>query len=183
MRTASVSAMAKTNLYSETDESDSFDKNELSEDSDNVLDQLTAVISKKVTRPNIFINVPERPGVTLLISPNITQQQIKAWQKNAGMDSKTGLDATKFACQVIGHTTRGVFMNGEEVLEGGKSLGFASPSILKMTEASRALPDAVQKFFGLDPHVESAALTIIGAAGYGDTVEQQENPTNPSSEN
>lgn len=168
-----------TNLYSDTnDNSSSF-----SEDSDNVLTQLSAVISKKVSRPDIFINVPERPGVSILISPNITQQQIKAWQKNAGSESKTGLDATRFACQVIGHTTKGIFLNGEEVLEGGKSLGFASPAVLKMTGAARALPDAVQKFFGLDPHVESAALAIIDAAGYGDTVEQQENPTIPSSEN
>jgi len=168
-----------TNLYTE---SDNFD-NEPSLDSDNVLGQLTAVIAKKVSRPDIFINVPERPGVTLLISPNITQQQIKAWQKNAGSESKSGLDAIRFACQVIGHTTKGIYLNGDEVLEDGKSLGFASPAVLKMTGATRALPDAVQKFFGLDPHLESAALAIIDAAGYGDTVEQQENPTMPSSTN
>lgn len=168
-----------TNLYTE---SDNFD-NEPSLDSDNVLGQLTAVIAKKVSRPDIFINVPERPGVTLLISPNITQQQIKAWQKNAGSESKSGLDAIRFACQVIGHTTKGIYLNGDEVLEDGKSLGFASPAVLKMTGATRALPDAVQKFFGLDPHLESAALAIIDAAGYGDTVEQQENPTTPSSTN
>ena len=147
------------------------------EESDNVLDQLKVVIGKAVKRADIFINVPERPGVTLLISPNITQNQIKAWQKNAGSETKNGVDATKFACQVIGHSTRGIFLNGEEAFEGGKPLGFASPSILKMTGAARALPDAVQKFFGLDPHVEAAALAIIDAAGYGDTVEQQENPT------
>jgi hypothetical protein len=35
-------------------------------------------------------------------------------------------------------------------------------------------------FFGLDPHVEAAALAIIDAAGYGDTVEQTENPTKHS---
>jgi hypothetical protein len=168
-----------TNFYTD---SDTFD-NEPGLDSDNVLGQLTAVIAKKVSRPDIFINVPERPGVTLLISPNITQQQIKAWQKNAGSESKSGLDAIRFACQVIGHTTKGIYLNGEEVLEDGKSLGFASPAVLKMTGATRALPDAVQKFFGLDPHLESAALAIIDAAGYGDTVEQQENPTTPSSTN
>lgn len=150
------------------------------EESDNVLDQLKAVIEKNVKRPDILLNVPERPGVTLLISPNVTQNQIKSWQKNSGMDSKNGIDATKFACQVIGNTTQGIFLNGEEVFENGKSLGFASPSILKMTGAARALPDAVQKFFGLDPHVEAAALAIIDAAGYGDTVEQQENPTKQS---
>jgi len=169
-------------IYSDSKTFDDDDDSTLSE-SDNVLEQLTAVITKKVTRPDIFINVPERPGVTLLVSPNISQQQIKAWQKNSGSDSKNGLDAIKFACQVIGHSTRGVYLNGEEVLEAGKSLNFANPSILKMTGTTKALPDAVQRFFGLDPHLESAALAIIDAAGYGDTVEQQENPTIPSSTN
>jgi hypothetical protein len=144
---------------------------------DNVLGQLKNVIAKKVKRKPIFINVPERPGVQLLISPNITQNQIKAWQKNCGSESKNGIDATKFACTVIGNTTAGIFLNGEEVLEDGKSLGFASPSVLEMTGAKRAIPDAIQAFFGLDPHVESAALAIIDAAGYGDSVESTENPT------
>lgn len=176
-----ASVFNMTNIYSTPSKFD--DDDEILSDADNILEQLTAVIEKKVSRPEIFINVPERPGVTLLVSPNVSQQQIKAWQKNAGSDSKNGLDAIKFACQVIGHSTRGIYLNGEEVLEGGKSVGFANPSILKMTGTTRALPDAVQKFFGLDPHLESAALAIIDAAGYGDTVEQQENPTIPSSTN
>jgi hypothetical protein len=169
-----------TNLYEDSEFSNPAPAVIPDADIDNVLDQLKAVIAKKVKRPDVFISVPERPGVTLLISPNITQQQIKAWQKNAGSDSKNGIDATKFACQVIGHTTVGVFLNDEEVFEGGKPLGFASPSILKMTGASRALPDAVIAFFGIDPHVEAAALAIIDAAGYGDVIEQQENPTKQS---
>jgi hypothetical protein len=144
---------------------------------ENILGQLKNVIAKKVKRKPIFINVPERPGVQILISPNITQNQIKAWQKNCGSESKNGIDATKFACTVIGHTTSGIFFNGEEVYEDGKSLGFASPSVLEMTGTKRAIPDAVQAFFGLDPHVEAAALAIIDAAGYGDSVESTENPT------
>jgi len=147
---------------------------------DNILGQLKNVINKKVRRKEIFLNVPERPGVQLLISPNITQQQIKNWQKNCGSETKNGIDPTKFACTVIGHTTIGVYLNGEEVLEDGKSLGFASPAVLEMTGTKRAIPDAVQAFFGLDPHVESAALHIIDAAGYGDQVESTENPTTQS---
>jgi hypothetical protein len=169
-----------SNLYEPLDENISAPSFADEVDTDNVLEQLKAVVSKKVMRPEIFINVPERPGVQLVISPNITQQQLKAWQKNSGSETKNGIDATKFACQVIGHTTRGIYLNGEEVFEDGKSLGFASPSILKMTGAARALPDAVMAFFGLDPHVEAAALAIIDAAGYGDTVEQTENPTKHS---
>ena len=103
------------------------------EENDNILDQLKAVIGKVVKRPDIFINVPERPGVTLLISPNITQNQIRAWQKNAGSETKNGIDATKFACQVVGHTTRGVFLNGEEVFEGGKPFQMLSLLSLVLT--------------------------------------------------
>jgi hypothetical protein len=146
--------------------------------SETILDQLKGVISKKVSRPSIFIDVPERPGVKLLVSPNITQNQLRSWQRNCGSETKNGLDAIKFACTVIGHTTKGIYLNGEEVNEGGHPLGFASPSVMKMTGAERAIPDAVQNFFGLDPHLESAALAIIDAAGYGDTIEaEQENPT------
>jgi hypothetical protein len=114
-----------TNFYSDKTElsasTPSFDGAD-----ENVLDALKAVISKKVQRDDIFLNVPERPGVTLLVSPNVTQNQIKAWQKNSGSESKSGIDATKFACQVIGHTTKGIFLNGEEVFEDGKSLGSVS---------------------------------------------------------
>ena len=40
-----------------------------------------------------------------------------------------------------------------------------------MTNTTRPIPECVQAFFGLDPHVESAALAIMDAAGYGDDVE------------
>lgn len=145
---------------------------------ESILDQLKEVISKKVSRPEILIDVPERPGVKLRISPNISQNQLKSWQRQCGSESKSGLDGVKFACTVIGQTTRGIILNGVEVFEDGRPLGFASPSVLSMTGASRAIPECVQGFFGLDPHLESAALAIIDAAGYGDTIEaEKENPT------
>lgn len=137
-----------------------------------VLEQLKETISKKVERPAIYIEIPERPGVTIKVSPNITQNQLRAWRKNAGEDSKTGLDATKFACAVVGHTTQAICMNGTEVTnDDGIYLTFASPEIMAMTNTTRPLPDCVREFFGIDPHVEAAALAIMEAAGYSDTVE------------
>lgn len=137
-----------------------------------VLDQLKATISKKVERPHIYIEVPEREGVTIKVSPNINQNQLRAWRKNAGEDSKTGLDPTKFACQVVGHTTEAICINGVEVTnEDGIMLTFASPEIMQMTNTTRPLPDCVREFFGIDPHVEAAALAIMEHAGYSDTVE------------
>lgn len=146
-----------------------------------VLSQLKEIVNKKVKRDEVFIEVPERNGVKILISPNITQNQLKAWQKTAGAETKNGIDATKFACLVLANTTTGVFLNNKEVLDdGGDSIGFASPVMLEMTGAGRAV-EAVSAFFGLDPHVEAAALAVLDAAGYGDTIETiKENPTNQS---
>lgn len=137
-----------------------------------VLDQLKQVISKKVERDPVFIEVPERPGVTIRISPNITQHQLRAWRKNSGEETKHGMDATKFACFVVGSTCNGIFINGEQVVnDDGIGLTFASEAILEMTETTRPVPDCVRAFFGIDPHVEAAALAVLEAAGYSDTVE------------
>lgn len=142
-------------------------------DEPTVLDRLRKELAKKVERPEIFIDVPERPGVSLRISPNITQHQMRSWRKNSGESTKNGFDPTKFACYVLGHTCTGTFFDGEEALDSeGFPLTFASADILEMTNASRPIPECVQSFFGIDPHVESAALTIMDAAGYGDEVEQ-----------
>jgi hypothetical protein len=147
------------------------------------LQRLKETISKKVERPEIIINVPERPGVQLRIRPNITQQQMKAWRRNAGEDTKAGMDATKFACYLVGHTTDGILIDGEEVHDDeGHELNFASREVLKMTDTTRPVPDAVREFFGVDPHIEAAALTILDAAGYSDTVDAVD-PTMTSSKN
>lgn len=137
-----------------------------------VLDQLKQVLAKKVERDAVFIEVPEREGITIEVSPNITQHQLRAWRKNAGEDTKNGLDATKFACSVVGHTCIGIYINGEQVTnEDGVGLTFGSDAIMEMTGTTRPVPDCVRAFFGIDPHVESAALAILEAAGYSDTVE------------
>jgi hypothetical protein len=147
------------------------------------IERLRSVIKKKVERNPVLIPVPERPGVSVKVSPNITQSQMKNWRKNAGEDSRNGLDATKFACLVVGHTTVGIYIDDEEVFdENGNFLNFAHPLILEMTETTRPVPDAVRALFGVDPHVESAALAILDAAGYSDTVAAVD-PTKESSTN
>lgn len=145
-----------------------------------LLSQLRDTLKKKVERQPVLLEVPERPGLKLKISPNISQNQMKAWRKNAGEDTKNGIDATKFATQVIAFTTIGFYLNGEEVFDDdGNALGFAHPLVKEMTDASRPWPDAVVKLFGLDPHVEAAALSIMEAAGWGEAVDADgENPTN-----
>jgi len=136
------------------------------------LQRLRKTISAKVERPLVLLEVPDRPDVCLRISPNISQKAMKSWRKNAGEDTKKGLDPTIFASYVIGHTTVGIEIDGEEVLDDdGHSLNFASADILQSTGTTRPVPDAVLAFFNTDPHVESAALAILEAAGYGETVD------------
>lgn len=148
-----------------------------------ILDQLTIAIRKKVERPIVHMTVPERPNVKLIISPNISQNQIRSWRKSAGEDTKSGMDALRFACMVVGSTTRGMLFNDEEVRDqDGNELTFASDSIMEMTETTRPQPDCVRAFFGVDPHVESAAVAILEAAGYSDTVDT-EDPSKESSTN
>lgn len=145
-----------------------------------LLDRLKETVTKKIERPVVRLAVPERPGVSLRISPNITQQQMRAWRRNSGEDSKAGMDATKFAAYVVGHTTIGILFNDEEVYDDdGHGLNFASRVVLDMTSAARPVPDAVIALFGIEPHVEAAALSILDAAGFSDNVDT-EDPTKES---
>jgi hypothetical protein len=177
--------MSNNELYTSPEESKKAPKQEKVEKKGELtlLDQLTAAVKRKVERPVVHLNVPERPNVKLIISPNISQNQIRSWRKSAGEDTKNGMDALRFACLVVGHTTRGIMFDDQEVRDSdGNELTFASDLILQMTETTRPQPDCVRAFFGVDPHVESAAVAILEAAGYSDTVDT-EDPMKESSTN
>lgn len=73
---------------------------------------------------------------------------------------------------MVGHTCTGIFVDGEQAVnDDGIGYTFASQPIMEMTNTTRPVPDCVRAFFGIDPHVEGAALAILEAAGYSDTVE------------
>lgn len=147
----------------------------------NVLDELKKVIQKKVERAVVEIEVPERPGVSIRVSPNITQHQLKSWRKQAGDETKNGMDTIRFACSVVGHTTTAIIFGNEVVTdENGVNLTFASPEILAMTNTTRPLPDCVKAFFGIEPHIEAAAVAIMEAAGYGDSIDAVDPTMKPS---
>ena len=137
-----------------------------------VLDQLKDEISKEVTRPEIEMAVPERKGVSVRFSPNITNEQLKAWRRNSTNRKTDELDSIKFSCYVVGQTVTGIYFNDELVLDDdGNAITFASPVVLEMTGTDRPLPDAIRAFYAVDPHLESTALKILDFAGYGDDVD------------
>lgn len=142
-----------------------------------VLDQLKEEISKEVTRPDIEMPVIERKGVTVRFSPNITNDQLKAWRRNATNRKTEELDSIKFSCYVVGQTVAGIYFNDELVLDdNGNIVTFASPVMMEMTGTDRPLPDAIRAFYAVDPHLEAVALKILDYAGYGDDAEV-EDPT------
>lgn len=142
-----------------------------------VLDQLKEEIGREVTRPDIEMPVPERKGVTVRFSPNITNDQLKAWRRNSTNRKTEELDSIKFSCYVVGQTVTGIYFNDELVLDDeGNAITFASPVVMEMTGTDRPLPDAIRAFYAIDPHLESTALKILDYAGYGDDLET-EDPT------
>jgi hypothetical protein len=148
----------------------------------NVLESLKKLVQDKVRRGDVHIAIPERPGVMIRVSPNISQNQLKSWRRNAGEERKGGMDTMRFSTNLIAATTTGILVNDEIVTDdNGVELTFASPEIMAMTNTNRPHPDCVLAFFGLEPHVESAAVAIIEAAGYGDNVDALD-PTKRSSE-
>lgn len=137
-----------------------------------VLDKLRGELSKKVRRPDIYLEVPERPDMVVRYSPNMSQQQVRAWRRNAGEDTKKGMDATVFACLVLGNTCTGIMLDGELVTDdAGEALGFGSDEIMQMVDADR-VQDSIRAIYVVEPHIEATALAVMEAAGFNDSVEQ-----------
>ena len=144
----------------------------------NILDSLRAEIKRKVARPTISMEVPERPNLTVRFSPNIRQEQIAEWRKRAGDGTKKGMSTTHFSCLIIANTCTGIYLNGEEVLdEAGNPVVFSSETMISMTGTARVV-EAIRSVYAVDPHVDMTALKILEAAGYGDDLDAEENPTN-----
>jgi len=140
-----------------------------------VLEMLREEVAREVNREDVFINVPERKGVTVSFSPNIANEQLKAWRRNATNRKTDELDSVKFACYVVGQTVTGIYFNDELVLDDqGNAITFASPAMMEMTNTDRPLPDAIRAFYAIDPHLEAVALKILDHAGYGDDVEDED---------
>jgi len=140
-------------------------------DEPTLLAQLKSTLAQDVRRPDILVEVPERKNMIIRYSPNITQHQIRAWRRGSGDNRKEGMDAVRFACHVLANTCTGILINGQEVTENGEPVTFSHEVVMQMVGAPRVF-DCVRAVYGLDPHVEAAALAVLDAAGFNDDVEQ-----------
>lgn len=144
---------------------------ELAGDEPTLLAQLKSTLAKDVRRSDILVEVPERKSMVVRYSPNITQHQIRAWRRGSGDSRKEGMDAVRFACHVLANTCTGILINGQEVTDNGEPVTFSHDVVMQMVGAARVF-DCVRAVYGLDPHVEAAALAVLDAAGFNDDVEQ-----------
>lgn len=145
-----------------------------------LLDQLRNVIEQEVRRPDIEIPIPDRPGVSVVFSPNVSEPDLKLWRKQAGDGKKDGMDFLKFSTVIIGQTCEAILFGGEEVTDSeGNSLNFASREILDMVDEEAPIPNGIRRFWGSDPHLQASALKILDEAGWGEEAEavERENPT------
>lgn len=173
--------MADYTYGGDADAPESLLDDEASTTAPTLLSKLEEIIVQEVSRPHFLLEVPERPGVTIKINPNFRDEQLKAWRKWAGDGRKGGMDATKFAARLVAQTTIGILVGGEEVLtQDNAPVSFASREVLAMTDCTKPYPDAVIRFFGLEPHVETAALIILEKAGYGDDVDEVDPSEDPT---
>lgn len=148
------------------------------QDEPTLLSALKNSLSKKVARPDILLEVPERPEMVIRYSPNITQHQIKQWRRNSGDGRKEGLDGVRFSCHVLANTCTGILLQGQEVTENGAPVTFSHESVMQMLGVGKVF-DCVRETYGIDPHVEAAAIAVLDAAGFNDSVDQVD-PTKAS---
>jgi len=148
------------------------------QDEPTLLSALKSTLSRKVAREDILLEVPERPQMIIRYSPNITQHQIKQWRRNSGDGRKEGLDGVRFSCHVLANTCTGILLDGQEVTENGVPMTFNHDTVMQMLGVGKVF-DCVREVYGLDPHVEAAAIAVLDAAGFNDSVDQVD-PTKAS---
>lgn len=141
------------------------------------LQRLRERVQETTAKPPILIPVLARDGVAVKFEVNIPHEKVKEWRKKAGYDTKQGFDGFTFAMLVVANSCRGIYIDDEEVIVDDHPVSFASPEIMEMVEATRPFPDCVRKLYCVDPHIEATASKILDLAGYGDSVEEQEDPS------
>ena len=121
----------------------------------------------KVDRAPIEIPIPDKPGWTLRIKPQIDDSQMRRWTKTAaGTDGN--VDQLTLSRLVIAELCIAICKDGEPVLDAdGAPLSFGSPELRdgspSLKRASNA--DMVSAIFGNPVHVMQAGQVITEAVG------------------
>lgn len=124
------------------------------------------------------IEVPERPGWSVVYSKGITNEALKSWRKRA----KEGKDVNelRLACIVLGNQCRRLIRNGVTITAGSpEPVTFRDAEFHALYGVDSAR-DAIRAFYGLDGHVLMAATRVVEAAGYGAELDDADEVADPT---
>jgi hypothetical protein len=112
----------------------------------------------------------------VVFSPNINQEQMTRWRKQAGEGRKDGLNFLKLSTIILGQTCEEIRIHGEAVEDAEENkVTFASQEILDMVNEVEPIPHGIKRFWANDAHLQASALKVLEMAGWGD--EADANPT------
>jgi hypothetical protein len=145
------------------------------------LEQLREDLGREVELPEVTLPVGTRPGYAVRYRTDVSQGQLDAWRKAAKDRRRAdGFAGERFASLILANTCQAIVRGGRVVTEDGEPVTFRSREFLDLTGVNRAA-DAVQKFYGADAHVDSAARSVLLEAGWGDdviaTLDDEQGPT------
>lgn len=135
------------------------------------INSLRDALKTKVTLERVTLDIPQRPGISIIADPNlVNQQKIDLWnRKSKDKKAMGGTDSKKFAEHVLIATVVGVKFNGEEALDNsGSSMTFYNKELWSMLGVQHPV-FAVGNLIGPDGHVLQLGNRIIEAAGYEQT--------------
>lgn len=153
------------------------------------LDILRKAIEEEVRPDDLILPVPTRRHIKLAYNTAIDGEKFQMWQRRCVVKKgSTDVDVLKLSCIVLANQCKAVLVdhNGTdtEVLgDDGQSLNFTHPDFRNMLLAKRpngvanSSTQLVRDLFASDGHLLSAAREVIEAAGYGEELDEFEDPT------
>lgn len=144
-----------------------------------LLADLRAELSEQVEHKPLTLKVPNRPGYSVRYSTDIEYRRLQMITKRAQDKGLGGTDLVKWSCSVLATFCESVVRHGEDVLDDGQPVTFASKMLQEAVGTFEAVA-CIRKFYGEDGDIMAAASTLVTAAGLDrESLEGEETEPDP----
>lgn len=143
---------------------------------------LEADIAAEIAPPVEVLEVPYRPGYTVVYSCGIDGDSGKQWAKLAkDTSSPDGIDRVKYSAVILANLCIAIHKDGQPIGDAGDEITFRTPDLQRLLGADRAHL-AVRLFYGGpkhlgDGHIINHANRVTARAGYNDADLTAADPT------
>lgn len=147
-------------------------------DLDRIREDLSVELEEETNIP-----VATRPRYLVRCSTNITGDELDTWRKLAKSKKHSdGIDGVKLVALVLANKTTAILRDGEILRDGhDEALTFRHRDLMDLVKRNPreqlTAAETVQRFFGRDSAVDSAARALLVEAGWGEDVIAQQDPT------